>query len=163
MKRNQNEERLPADLLSVVERLRDQRPSATALELDEIKLRAMRRASTRQGKGMVMRRKLTSVALAIGALTTGGTAAVIAGGQSGGDGNAGKGEYKPGCGPKKSNGVNPSGTHTGPPGQGDTNRTHCPKNTHKSNKQSNGSHKANSHQSNGGGKQGGGSHKSHGN
>ena len=144
--RNRKENRVPEDLQDVVDRLRDRRPSPTALELDEIKLRAMRQASSRQGKGMVMRSKLVSVGLAIGALTTGGTAAVIAGGQSGGDGNGGKGEYKPGCGPKKSDGVNPSGTHTGPPGRGDTNRTHCPKNTHKSNKQSNKGGSHNSHQ-----------------
>jgi hypothetical protein len=123
---NPNEDRLPADLQDVVERLRDRRPAPTALELDEIKLRAMRQASSRHGKGMVMRSKLTSVVLAVALMGTGGTAAVIAGGQGGGNGNAGKGQYKPGCGPKKSDGVNPSGTHTGPPGKGDTNRESCP-------------------------------------
>jgi hypothetical protein len=158
MKWTRKQDRLPAELQDTAERLRDQRPSPTALELDEIKLRAIRQASSRQGKGMMMRSKLISVGLAIGALTTGGTAAVIAGGQGGGDGNGGKGEYKPGCGPKKSDGVNPSGTHTGPPGHGDTNRTHCPKQSHKSNKQS---HGGGSHQSHGGGQKGGG-HNSHG-
>jgi hypothetical protein len=123
---NPNEDRLPADLQDVVERLRDRRPAPTALELDQIKLRAMRQASSRQGKGMVMRSKLTSVVLAVALMATGGTAAVIAGSNGGGNGNAGQGQYKPGCGPKKSDGVNPSGTHTGPPGRGDTNREHCP-------------------------------------
>jgi hypothetical protein len=48
-----------------------------------------------------------------------GTGGVIAGN---GNGNANgksaaKSEYKPGYGPCKNGGTNPSGTHTGPPGQ----------------------------------------------
>ncbi len=51
-------------------------------------------------------------------LMAAGTAGVIA--QEGGGSNdqsAAKSEYKPGLGPCKSDGTNPSGTHTGPPGQ----------------------------------------------
>ncbi len=62
------------------------------------------------------------------ALMAAGTGGVIAGnGNGNGNGNASNSQYKPGCGPKKTNGVNPSGTHTGPPGHGDTNRESCPK------------------------------------
>lgn len=58
----------------------------------------------------------------IAALTLGlmalGTAGVIAqDGGSSGNQSAAKSEYKPGLGPCKNNGTNPSGTHTGPPGQ----------------------------------------------
>jgi hypothetical protein len=62
------------------------------------------------------------------ALMAAGTGGVIANGGNGhSNGNASNSQYKPGCGPKKTNGVNPSGTHTGPPGHGDTNRESCPK------------------------------------
>ena len=72
-----------------------------------------------------MRSRLVTVMLAAALMVSGGTAAVFAGGNSGGGGNAGKAQYKPGCGPKKSNGVNPSGTHTGQPSKG-PNRQDCP-------------------------------------
>jgi hypothetical protein len=38
-------DRIPAELAAVAERLRSERPSATALELDELKLRAQRQAA----------------------------------------------------------------------------------------------------------------------
>jgi hypothetical protein len=38
-------DRIPAELATVAERLRSERPSATALELDELKLRAKRQAA----------------------------------------------------------------------------------------------------------------------
>ena len=50
------------------------------------------------------------------ALMAAGNAAVIASGGGGAGGDASKQQYKPGCGPKKNGGSNPSGTHTGPPG-----------------------------------------------
>jgi hypothetical protein len=75
-----NEKRVPDDLQDVVERLRDERPEASALELDRIKLRAMTRARGARalrtsGKGQFMRSRLVSVALVIG-LLGGGTGAM---------------------------------------------------------------------------------------
>lgn len=56
---------------------------------------------------------LTTLGLLLAA--TGGVVAA-GGGDSGGQ-SAAKSEYKPGLGPCKDDGTNPSGTHTGPPGQ----------------------------------------------
>ena len=64
----------------------------------------------------MLTRALTA-AVTIGLMAI-GTGAVIA--QSGGSSNgqsAAKSEYKPGYGPCKNDGTNPSGVHTGPPGQ----------------------------------------------
>ena len=101
------DERIPRELRSVVDQLRERRPEATALELDEIKLRAkaraVRQSGTRPGS-MFMRKRRTFVTLLLAlGLATSGTAGVIAGG--GGKapkGNAGKVQYKPGkgCGDK---------------------------------------------------------------
>jgi len=122
-----NDENLPGDLREVAERLRSGRPEASALDLDRIKTRAMASAATSRRKGFSMKSRSIATLLTV-ALMAAGTGGVIAGGgHGGGNGNASKSQYKPGCGPKKTNGVNPSGTHTGPPGRGDTNREHCPK------------------------------------
>ena len=87
------------------------------------KVRARARAS--RPKGTVLRSRGLAVFLTL-ALMAGGTGGVIAGnGNGNGNGNAGGSQYKPGCGPKKSDGVNPSGTHTGQPGK-DPNRGDCP-------------------------------------
>jgi hypothetical protein len=72
----------------------------------------------------------------IAALTVGlmavGTAGVVA--QSGGSNgqSAASSEYKPGLGPCKNDGTNPSGTHTGPPGQPGANCENRPGNSSKS-------------------------------
>ena len=50
------------------------------------------------------------------ALMAAANGAVIASGAGSGNGSASQAQYKPGCGPKKGGGTNPSGTHTGPPG-----------------------------------------------
>jgi len=122
-----NDESLPGDLREVAERLRSGRPEASALDLDRIKTRAMASASTSRTKGFKVKSRSIATLLTV-ALMAAGTGGVIAGGgHGGGNGNASKSQYKPGCGPKKTNGVNPSGTHTGPPGHGDTNRESCPK------------------------------------
>jgi hypothetical protein len=123
---HRDENQLPDGLDEVARQLREHRPEATALELDGIKRRAMAQAASSRPKGFNVRSRILAVGLAL-ALMVGGTGGVIAGGNGGGGGNSGNSQYKPGCGPKKSNGVNPSGTHTGPPGQGDTNRESCPK------------------------------------
>jgi hypothetical protein len=122
-----NQEELPDDLAEVARQLREQRPEANALELDRIKTRSMAQAASSRPKGFVLKSKTLAIGLSL-ALMVGGTGGVIAGGGNGnGNGPAPKSEYKPGCGPKKTDGVNPSGTHTGPPGQGDTARESCPK------------------------------------
>lgn len=98
--------------------LRDNRHDASELELDQIKLRAQARSQSSRPKGSAVRSRLLVAACTLG-LMAAGTGGVIAGN---GNGNANgksaaKSEYKPGYGPCKNNGVNPSGTHTGPPGQ----------------------------------------------
>ena len=121
-----HEDHLPGELREVAERLRSERPEASGLELDRIKTRAMAQAGSSRPKGIALRSR-TMAALLTVALMAAGTGGVIAGnGNGNGNGSAGNSQYKPGCGPKKTDGVNPSGTHTGPPGQGDTNRESCP-------------------------------------
>jgi len=121
------EDRLPDDLRDVAVRLHSERAEATGLDLDRMKTRAMANAAASRPKGLALKSRGIAVVLTLG-LMAAGTGGVIAGGGHGGhNGNASKSQYKPGCGPKKSNGVNPSGTHTGPPGHGDTNRESCPK------------------------------------
>ena len=122
-----DENRLPDDLQRVADRLRDERTEASALELDQIKLRARRQSSGSAGvrpKGFVLRSRVLTVFVVVG-LMAGTTGGVIATGGGGGGGSSAKSQYKPGCGPKKSDGVNPSGTHTGQPGK-DPNRGDCP-------------------------------------
>jgi uncharacterized membrane protein len=122
----QNDENLPGELRAVANRLRSERAAATPLDLDRIKTRAMANAATSRPKGFALKSRSVAALLTV-ALMAAGTGGVIAGGGNGnGNGNASNSQYKPGCGPKKTDGVNPSGTHTGPPGQGDTNRESCP-------------------------------------
>jgi uncharacterized membrane protein len=122
-----NDEILPDELRDVANRLRTERATATPLDLDRIKTRAMATAATSRPKGFALKSRSVAALLTV-ALMAAGTGGVIAGGGNGnGNGSASNSQYKPGCGPKKTNGVNPSGTHTGPPGHGDTNRESCPK------------------------------------
>ncbi len=121
------EDRLPDDLRDLAARLHNERAEATRLELDRMKTRAMANAASSRPKGLVLKSRGIAVLLTVG-LMAAGTGGVLAGGGNGNSGaSSGTTQYKPGCGPKKTNGVNPSGTHTGPPGQGDTNRESCPK------------------------------------
>jgi len=122
-----NEDSLPGDLREVAERLRSERAEASSLDLDRIKTRAVASAATSRTKGFQVKSRSIATLLTL-ALMAAGTGGVIAASSGGGtSGSASTSQYKPGCGPKKTNGVNPSGTHTGPPGQGDTNRESCPK------------------------------------
>ncbi len=69
--RDQRDEPTPVELRSVAERLRGCRYEASPLELDRIKQRAMAQVSSPSGnphKGMLMRSKLLSTALAVGLL-----------------------------------------------------------------------------------------------
>jgi hypothetical protein len=110
-----NENPVPDDLLHVVERLRDERPQASALELDRIKLRAMARPreARTSGKGQFIRPGLVSVMLTLGVLAGGvgamaatdtGLSGVFA--QSSTTSSASKAQY---CPPKSKN------PNTGPP------------------------------------------------
>jgi hypothetical protein len=123
----QNDENLQGELRAVADRLRSERAAATPLDLDRIKTRAMANAATSRPKGFALKSRSVAALLTV-ALMAAGTGGVIAGGGNGnGNGSASNSQYKPGCGPKKTNGVNPSGTHTGPPGHSDTARESCPK------------------------------------
>ena len=120
------EEGLPDDLSEVAERLSRERTEPSSTELDQIKSRAMARAASSRQKGSVMKSRRVAALLTV-ALMAAGTSSVIAAGGNGNDnGNASNSQYKPGCGPAKTDGINPSGTHTGPPGLGDTAREDCP-------------------------------------
>ncbi len=70
--RGQMDEDLPVELQRTAERLRGGRFEASPIELDRIKQRAMAQASSRSAgnphKGMFMRSKLLSTALAVGLL-----------------------------------------------------------------------------------------------
>ena len=87
----------------------------------------MANAATSRTKGFQVKSRsiATLLTLALMAAGTGGVIAASSGPPT--SGNASNSQYKPGCGPKQTNGVNPSGTHTGPPGKGDTARESCPK------------------------------------
>ncbi len=70
------------------------------------------------GKGKQMLKSRMVVALVALGLMAGGTGGVLAATKSPSTGGASSSQYKPGVGPCKSDGVNPSGTHTGAPGNG---------------------------------------------
>ena len=124
---NNFEDGLPDELREVADRLRSSRVEASGLDLDRIKTRAMAQAASSRPKGFVLKSRGIAAVLTL-ALMAAGTGGVLAGGGNGkSGGSSSQSQYKPGCGPKKTNGVNPSGTHTGPPGHGDTNRESCPK------------------------------------
>jgi hypothetical protein len=83
-----NENHVPDELQHVVERLRQERPEATAMELDQIKLRAMARAKdapslASSGKGGFMKSRLVGVMLAVGMLAGGGGAMAVTGTDTG--------------------------------------------------------------------------------
>jgi hypothetical protein len=96
---DKNRDRTPADLLKIAERLRDERPVATLLELDRIKLRARRQAQ-RSGpsfyarqKGTLMKSRLAlTLMIALGLMmgTTGATLAITG---SSGSGSAAQSQY----------------------------------------------------------------------
>src|SRR5437660_11549050 len=98
---HENQERDP-ELMDVAARLRAERPQASALELDRIKLNAKSRALTTRRKGIAVRSRLIAPLVAIG-LMGGGTAGVLAGGHTNGgnDNNSGNSQY---CPPSSPNG-----------------------------------------------------------
>ena len=118
-----DEQPLPDELDAVARRLRESRVETTELELDEIKLRAMRRATAIRSGGRPMGRRvsalLTAAVLAVG----GGGAFAVAKQVSGGGGeSAAKKQYNgKKCGnPNKPRGVppgNPSNSECPPQSQ----------------------------------------------
>jgi hypothetical protein len=87
-------ERIPAELADVVQRLRDERPEASALELDRIKLRAQassRRHAHRRERFMRSRLAITSL-LVVGVLMSGAGAGLAVSGVSG-SGSSGGAQY----------------------------------------------------------------------
>ena len=64
-----NDNRIPADLLTVVERLSSEKPELTALELDQVKQRARkqvaRRASAPRQKGIVVKSRLAITSMLV--------------------------------------------------------------------------------------------------
>lgn len=93
MDRNDHE-RIPAELADVAQRLRDERPEASALELDRIKLRAQastRRHAQRREPFMRSRLAITSM-LVVGVLMSGAGAGLAVSGISG-SGSSGTAQY----------------------------------------------------------------------
>jgi hypothetical protein len=100
-----NDENLPQELRDVADRLREERPHATALDLDRIKTRAVANAATSRPKGFALKSRGIAAFLTL-ALMAAGTGGVIAGnGNGGGNGSAADSQYKPGkgCGDKNHN------------------------------------------------------------
>jgi len=91
--------RTPADLLPVVERLRTDRPQATALELDHVKQRVMTRMSAasatgvRSQKGSPMKSRLAMLGLLVGGMLMSGTGATLAVSGVSSSGSAGTAQY----------------------------------------------------------------------
>ena len=83
---------LPEDVASAAQRLRDERPQATPLELDQVKTTAMSRAGAK-ARGASTSRRLVASSLVVG-LMAAGTGGVIAAGSSGGaTGDAATSQY----------------------------------------------------------------------
>ena len=95
-----NDDELPEDLADVAALLRAERPRASALELDRIKLAAASRAARHQRKGGLVLRTRSITAVVAMLIMVGGTGSVIAGGGGSSGGDAGRGQYKPPCGKK---------------------------------------------------------------
>ena len=94
MDRNQ-QPRFEAELADIAQQLRDERPQATALELDRIKLRAQanaRRSARRRDVFMRSRLAITSI-LVVGVLMSGAGAGLAISGSSG-NGSAGVAQYE---------------------------------------------------------------------
>lgn len=88
--RRKNHEHEP-ELQSIAERLRSERPEASALELDQIKLSAMSRAKAAVGRANP--RRLVVAALTVGLMAAGTGGVLAAGGSGAGAGNAASAQY----------------------------------------------------------------------
>jgi hypothetical protein len=102
MRQSHDEEWLLAELRELGERLRDERPKPSPLELDRIKTRAMKQASrvaSPRMKGAPMKSRLVSI-LVVAGLLVGGTSGVLAAtggipGSGAGSSSAAKTQYCP--------------------------------------------------------------------
>jgi hypothetical protein len=96
---NESDKGIPAELREVDQRLRNNRPALSALELDEIKVRALesapQRATMRFGKkkGKRMKSRLAVVMVLALGLFMCGTGASLAASGSSGSGSAGSAQY----------------------------------------------------------------------
>jgi hypothetical protein len=104
-------------LEGVAQRLRDERPQASPLDLDRIKTTAMSRAKAGTRRGHVGARRLAVVSLTVGLLAA-GTGSVLAGGTGEKQGNAATAQYGGNCDVGNGNGTNngsgnTTGTNTG--------------------------------------------------
>jgi hypothetical protein len=94
-----NRDRTPADLSTIAERLREERPTATALELDRIKLRARSQAQRSATgiyalkKGSLMKSRLALMLMIVAGLTMSTTGATLAITGSSGSGSAAVNQY----------------------------------------------------------------------
>ncbi|HEY5194080.1 MAG TPA: hypothetical protein VIJ39_09455 [Solirubrobacteraceae bacterium] len=94
------------ELEGVAQRLRNERPQASPLDLDRIKTTAMSRAQAGTGRGRVGARRLAVASLTVGLLAA-GTGGVLASKGSGQTGNAAVAQYGSQCD------VNNGGNNTG--------------------------------------------------
>jgi hypothetical protein len=86
-------DRQPQDMESIVQRLRDERPEASGLELDRVKTTAMRAARSTGSGARFRSRRLAVIGLTLG-LSAAGTGGVLAaGGATPSAGNAAKAQY----------------------------------------------------------------------
>jgi hypothetical protein len=88
--RRKNEKHEP-ELQEIAERMRAERPEASPLELDQIKLSAMSRAKSASGRANP--RRLVVAALTVGLLAAGTGGVLAAGGSGGASGNAASAQY----------------------------------------------------------------------
>lgn len=88
--RRKNEEHEP-ELEGIAERMRAERPEASPLELDQMKLNAMSRAKAATGRANP--RRLVVAALTVGLMAAGTGGVLAAGGSGGAAGNAASAQY----------------------------------------------------------------------
>jgi hypothetical protein len=111
---NLDHERFPTELEPVVALLKSQRAEADPVQLDQIKQRALARATNPNRRFGFVKTRMATIFTILGLFGgTGGALAVAHGSDGGGHGHGGASgaEYRPGegCGDKNH-------THTGPPG-----------------------------------------------
>lgn len=97
MDHSNRDDRTPADLAQLAERLRSERPVTTPLELDELKQRVRRQAATshyRHGKGTWMKSRLALTLMIVAGLMLSTTGAGLAISGNSGSGNAATNQYK---------------------------------------------------------------------
>lgn len=93
-----NGQNLPPELTRIEERLREERTTASGLELDQLKLRALRQSRQAkpgtQPKGQWMKSRLVLVTMIVAGLMMSMTGATLAISGSSGDGNAAQRAYE---------------------------------------------------------------------